>query len=226
MGGNATESTTPPQPAEGGDQHFERSGYRITYVTTAAEFGRHHVSLRTLLQLCVNPDPAGSSIGFRAPLTDADADAFWQQSVAAKLEEPPAARTLHLFVVTSPSEPGTGVLATAQILTIPKVTHSHRAEVAKLLVHPSARRCGVATTLMAFVEEFARDRLGRDLLMLDTASETPAVKFYTRIGWRPWGTCPQYAEYADGRRCDAVFFLKFLREGNMDGDGRPAIAVS
>jgi hypothetical protein len=80
-------------------EHFERSGYRITYVTSTAQFGRYHASLRALLQLCVNTDPAASSIGFRAPLPDADA--YWSESVAAKLDVPPADKPIHLFVVTA-----------------------------------------------------------------------------------------------------------------------------
>ncbi|KAI1854461.1 hypothetical protein JX266_000579 [Neoarthrinium moseri] len=186
---------------------YPRSGYHITRIGSPVQFDKYRVALRNLLQLCVNPDPVNSSIGFRAPLADVEAESYWK-SLSAKLDVTPI--TVHLFVLSA-TQSSADVLATVQIFTIPKITHRHRAEIAKLLVHPSARRKGIATILMDFVEEFARDELGTEMLTLDTASETPAMAFYERSGWKQWGTCPEYAEYADGRRCDATFFHKFIR---------------
>ncbi|KAK6082254.1 hypothetical protein SCUP515_02546 [Seiridium cupressi] len=149
-----------------------------------------------------------SSIGFHAPLSDQDADKYWLD-VFTKVDQSPA--TLYLFVLTK-SEASKDVLATSQIHIIPKATHQHRAEIAKLLVHPSARRRGIATAMMKFVEKFARDDLQRAMLNLDTVTEAAALDFYRWTGWTEWGTCPDYAEFADGRRGSITFSVKFLRE--------------
>jgi GNAT superfamily N-acetyltransferase len=184
--------------------------YCITSISSSQDFRTYHASLRDLLQICVNSEPASSSIGFHSPLSDEEADDYWLD-VASKLDQAP--RTMYLLTLTASSESG-DVLATAQIHIVPKVTHRHRAEVAKLLVHPSARRRGVATAMMDFVEKYARDELDREMLNLDTAVGTSAVKFYRRTGWTEWGVCPEYAEFADGRRGSAMFFVKFIRHGS------------
>lgn len=171
-------------------------------------------SLRSLLQSCVNTDPSSSSIGFLAPLSDADADRYWL-SLGASL-----GTTCHLFVMSDPAGRGADgdrpgeeegeVAATAQLLIIPKATHAHRGEVAKLLVRPSGRRSGLGRAMMAHVESFARDELGLRVLTLDTETDTPALAFYRRTGWVEWGTCPDYAAFADGRLGSATFFMKSL----------------
>lgn len=172
--------------------------------------------LRSLLQLCVNTDPSSSSIGFLAPLSDADADRYWISL------GPSLGTTCHLFVMPDPcgrgkdgGRPGMEeeeeeVAATAQLLIIPKATHAHRGEVAKLLVRPSGRRSGLGRSMMAHVESFARDELGLRVLTLDTETDTPALAFYRRTGWVEWGTCSDYAAFADGRLGSATFFMKSL----------------
>lgn len=206
----------------------------ITRLHTPADLRHHTPALRLLLQSLVNLDPPTSSIGFHAPLSDAGADAYWA-SVAEKMAPPPEGQlepAVYMFIATStqaagsaaartdgtgaaltspplPSDPD--VLATVQLVPILKPTHRHRAEVAKLLVHPSMQGKGLGRSLMSFVEEFARSELGKEVLTLDTATETPARGFYRHIGWAEWGTCPDYADYADGRRTSATFFVKMLR---------------
>ncbi|KAH8885408.1 acyl-CoA N-acyltransferase [Thozetella sp. PMI_491] len=172
----------------------------------------HLPSLRTLLQSCVNPDPAGSSIGFHAPLSDADADEFWQH-MAEQL-----GTTLHTFILAPAApagpDPAPGapeIVGTVSLAIIPKVTHRHRAEVVKLMVRPAAQGRGLGKRLMAHVEHFAKAEMGKEMLNLDTATDLPTMEFYRRLGWKEWGTCPEYAEFADGRRGDATFFVKFLR---------------
>lgn len=187
--------------------------YAISCLSGPADIEAHLPSLRSVLQSCVNTDPSTSSIGFLAPLLDADADRYWR-SLGASL-----GATCHLFILVltgsaSGEEEGedgeSEVAATAQLLTVPKATHAHRGEVAKLLVRPSGRRSGLGRAMMAHVEAFARDSLGLRVLTLDTETETPALAFYRRTGWVEWGTCPDYAAFADGRLGSATFFVKSL----------------
>jgi len=83
----------------------------------------------------------------------------------------------------------------------------HRAEVQKLLVHPDARRRGVARALMAQVEIEAR-RAGRSLLTLDTRAGDAAENLYRAMGWQEAGRIPGFALNADRTPCDTIFFWK------------------
>lgn len=182
-----------------------RGTHTITLLSGPADIEAHLPSLRSLLQSCVNTDPSTSSIGFLAPLSDEDADRYWRSL------GPSLGTTCHLFVMSDPAAgEGDEVAATAQLLTIPKATHAHRGEVAKLLVRPAGRRSGLGRAVMAHVEAFARDELGLRVLTLDTETETPALAFYRGTGWVEWGTCPDYAAFADGRLGSATFFFKSL----------------
>ena len=188
------------------------SDLTIVRLTGSEDVVRHLSSLRTLLQSCVNPEPAKSSIGFRAPLIDAEADEYFTEC-ARKLGAEPL--SFYMFVLLGTN--GTGspdpqpVLGTVALNTNPKATHGHRAEVSKLLVRSDEQRRGYGKLLMAHVEHFAQAELGKDVLILDTSTELPARAFYNRIGWTEWGTCPEYAELADGRRTATTFFVKLLK---------------
>jgi GNAT superfamily N-acetyltransferase len=176
----------------------------IIQIKTSEEVLAHRQGLSTLLQECVNE---GSSIGFLAPLSADDANEYWT-AVASLIPQ----GNLHLFIFLSPTaelNAPPSVLGTIQLLSIPKATHLHRAEILKLLVTPSARRQGIARRLMEHVENFARE-MGKEMLTLDTATESAAMEMYRRLGWEEWGTCRDYASWPDGRRCDATFFRKDL----------------
>jgi GNAT superfamily N-acetyltransferase len=206
-----TSKTIPRSEAEHGKTPTcDETGTTISRLSGPEDIEAHLPSLRTLLQSCVNTNPSTSSIGFLAPLSDADADRYWRSLATSSL-----GTTCYLFILldkpTSKDDSGTGeVAATAQLFTIPKATHAHRGEVAKLLVRPSSRRSGLGRAMMAHIECFARDVLGLKVLTLDTETDTPARAFYGRTGWTEWGTCPDYAMFADGRLGSATFFVKSL----------------
>lgn len=160
-------------------------------------------SLSSLLQSCVNDEPALSSIGFLAPLTEEAAAQYWL-SLSDAICGPNA--TTYLLVATGNGQ----LIATAQIFRILKETHDYRGEVRKFLVSPLARRSGLGRRMAAEVERVAREEMGLDMLTLDTATATPARSFYQRLGWTEWGLCPGYAKAADGVRHDCSFFYKML----------------
>jgi GNAT superfamily N-acetyltransferase len=82
---------------------------------------------------------------------------------------------------------------------------SHRAEVAKLLVHRSVRREGRGEALVRAAEAEAR-RLGLTLLLLDTQSRSAAERLYRRLGWEEFGRVDGYAYTPDGV-LDATTFM-------------------
>ena len=99
------------------------------------------------------------------------------------------------------------IVGTVQVVFAAPPNQPHRADVAKLLVHRSARRRGVAQLLMEHAEAEARAE-GRTLLVLDTVTGDDAERLYARLGWTRVGVIPNYALYPDGRPCDTTVFWK------------------
>ncbi|HET7338164.1 MAG TPA: GNAT family N-acetyltransferase, partial [Candidatus Dormibacteraeota bacterium] len=93
----------------------------------------------------------------------------------------------------------------------------HRAEVAKLLVHSSMRRRGLATGLMNAAEEHAR-RAARTLLFLDTETGSAAEILYRKLGWTVAGVIPGFAYRPDGQLRPTTFFYKVVSPAQTAGD--------
>lgn len=140
----------------------------------------------------------GASVGFMAPYTLEDAAAYWE-TVLLAVEDGGSL----LFVAWKAER----VLGTVQLGIRQFPNQPHRADLKKLLVHRSARGKGVATALMAAAEAEAARR-GKLLLVLDTATGSPAEDLYRRIGWTVSGIIPDYALYPDGRFCDTTVYYK------------------
>jgi GNAT superfamily N-acetyltransferase len=102
---------------------------------------------------------------------------------------------------------GERLVGTVQLLMAMPPNQPHRAEVAKLLVHRSARGQGVAAQLMTRLEQIAR-QLGRTLLTLDTVTGSNGERLYRRLGWTSAGVIPNYALFPDGTPCDTTIFWK------------------
>ena len=164
---------------------------------SAAE-GRQYVgALADVLLDCV---AGGASVSFMASLTKPEAEAFFE-----KVLEGVERGERILLAAFLDSE----LLGTVQILTAPPPNQPHRADIAKLLVHRSARGQGLATRLMEHVEEASRSA-GKTLLVLDTVTGGDAERLYMRLGWTKSGVIPKYALFPDGRFCDTTVFWKDL----------------
>jgi GNAT superfamily N-acetyltransferase len=101
------------------------------------------------------------------------------------------------------------LVGTVQVVLALPPNQPHRAEIAKLLVHRSARGRGIARLLMEHAEAEARAE-GKSLLVLDTVTGDAAERLYERSGWNKVGVIPGYALYPDGRPCDTTVFWKRL----------------
>jgi GNAT superfamily N-acetyltransferase len=86
----------------------------------------------------------------------------------------------------------------------------HRAEIAKVLVHTSARRDGIGRALMEAAEARAADE-GRWLLHLDTETGSAAEALYRALGWHELGIMPNHSLRTDGVPAATTFFWKDLR---------------
>ena len=126
----------------------------------------------------------GAGVSFVLPFSRDEARAFWMDKVL-----PGALAGTRRVLVARDAE---RIVGTVQIDLATPPNQPHRAEVVKLLVHPSARRRGIARALMVALEDEARDA-GRTLLTLDTWTGGPAETLYRDLGYVTVGTIPRYA---------------------------------
>jgi ribosomal protein S18 acetylase RimI-like enzyme len=149
--------------------------------------------LTALLVSCV---AHGASLGFHAPLASDTARDWW-------------AAVPRDSVILLVAEQEGRVVGTVQLQPAESENGAHRGEVAKLLVHPSSRRQGIARALMMALEDEAR-AAAKTLLVLDTREGDPSNDFYRALGYREAGRVPGWARDAAGTPSATVFWYKPL----------------
>jgi len=160
-----------------------------------AELSQHR---KALSQILVQTVAAGASVGFVLPFTSDDADAFWQGRVFPAVER---GDTLLFGAFLEEKLQGTVQL----VIALPP-NQPHRADVAKLLVHPKARRAGLGRALMLALEGEAR-RLGKVLLVLDTRSGDPSQRLYEKLGYQVAGSIPGFCRHPRTETYEATTYL-------------------
>jgi GNAT superfamily N-acetyltransferase len=151
--------------------------------------------LASVLHACVH---SGASVSFVLPFSHDDAKSFWQTKVLPAVQS-----GLCLVLVAR----GAGqILGTVQLDLATPPNQPHRAEVRKLLVHPDARRRGIARTLMLALEHEARGAQ-RHLLTLDTVTGGFAEPLYLSLGYVKVGVIPRYAVRPDSPELDATTIM-------------------
>jgi ribosomal protein S18 acetylase RimI-like enzyme len=102
-------------------------------------------------------------------------------------------------------------VGSVQIVLAAPPNQRHRCEVVKLMVHPDARRRGIARALMIALEKVAREE-GRTLLTLDTWTGSAAESLYRSLGYVTLGVIPRYARASlTPELLPATFMYKELR---------------
>jgi ribosomal protein S18 acetylase RimI-like enzyme len=149
--------------------------------------------LTALLVSCV---AQGASLGFLAPLA-VDAARDWWAGVPRD------------GVILFLAERKGHIVGTVQLQPAESENGAHRGEIAKLLVHPSWRRQGIARTLMMTLEDEAR-AASKTLLVLDTREGDPSNDLYRTLGYREAGRIPGWARDAAGTPSASVFWYKAL----------------
>jgi GNAT superfamily N-acetyltransferase len=170
---------------------------------TADESARNLSGLLALLKDAVD---SGASVGFLPPLADAEGEAYWRGVVEAVRDGS--------CVLLGAREPDGTLVGTAQLLPATRPNGSHRAEVAKVIVHTKARRRGIGRALMLAIEKRARG-LGRTTLVLDTRRGDPSEQLYISVGYTLAGVIPRYARSADGALDPSAFYYRLLSEGGQ-----------
>lgn len=149
--------------------------------------------LGDVLHACVH---AGASVSFVLPFSREDALAFWHDKVVPAVK----AGSCYVLVARNAEQK---IVGTVQLDLATPPNQPHRAEVRKLLVHPKARRRGIARALMLALEEQAREAR-RSLITLDTVTGAFAEPLYLSIGYVPAGVIPRYARRPDSPELEAT----------------------
>lgn len=150
--------------------------------------------LEELSELLIDVVEDGASIGFLPPLSKDAAIEYWRG-------------VLNPGVILWIARADHKISGTIQLHLALKQNAMHRAEVAKLMVHPSMRRKGIAKTLMNTAESRAKIE-GRSLLVLDTRSGDPSNFLYRSLGYIEAGRIPNYAMSANGDLDETIIFYK------------------
>ncbi len=164
---------------------------------TAAQAREDLDALGEVLADCVS---GGASVSFMLPFSPADGAAYFGKLL------PEIERGDRILLAAFADSK---LVGTVQLITATPPNQPHRGDIAKLLVHRSARGQGIAALLMEHAEAAARSA-GKSLLVLDTCSGGAAERLYLRQGWQRAGIIPQYAFYPDGTWCDTAILWKQL----------------
>lgn len=170
---------------------------RVLGPLTPQEFRARLPGLAPLLADSVD---GGASVGFLAPFDTAAADRWWRQQ-SPEIES----GTQQVWV----AEDDRGVVGTVLLHRAPKANAAHRGEIRKLLVHRDARGAGLGRELLAAARHHAA-ATGLTLLLLDTATGSPAEELYRRDGWTAYGVVPDFARDPAGTLEDCTFFYRRL----------------
>jgi GNAT superfamily N-acetyltransferase len=168
------------------------SGIELLDAAAAASAERR---LAEILSACVD---VGASVSYLPPLAIEVARGFWKR-ISAEI----AAGTRILLAAWHDAT----LVGTVMLEFAASPNQPHRGEVQKLLVHPDARRRGVARALMTRLETEAQ-HAGKTLPTLDTRAGDAAERLYRDMGWHEAGRIPGFALNADGVPCETVFFWK------------------
>jgi len=146
----------------------------------------------------------GAGVSFVVPFSKDESRRFWVEKVLPGVR----AGTRRVLVARL----GDRTVGTVQVDLAMPPNQQHRGEVLKLLVHPDARRRGIARRLMLALEDVARAE-HRSLLTLDTWTGGYAETLYRSLGYVVVGVIPRYARGSTTPALEpATFMYKELGE--------------
>ncbi|MDQ0194089.1 GNAT family N-acetyltransferase [Paenibacillus wynnii] len=151
---------------------------------------------QSLSHLLISVVEDGASIGFLPPLDLEEAHQYWQNVIQPGTM---------LWIAKEKDM----IVGTVQLHLASKANARHRAEIAKLMVHPEHRRKGIAGLLMVTAEAAAVSE-ARELIVLDTREGDPSNILYQSLGYIEGGRIPYYARSANGELHATVFYYKKL----------------
>jgi ribosomal protein S18 acetylase RimI-like enzyme len=146
----------------------------------------------------------GAGVSFVVPFSKDESRRFWVEKVLPGVR----AGTRRVLVARL----GDRTVGTVQVDLAMPPNQQHRGDVLKLLVHPDARRRGIARRLMLALEDVARAE-HRSLLTLDTWTGGYAETLYRSLEYVVVGVIPRYARGSTTPALEpATFMYKELGE--------------
>lgn len=162
-------------------------------------FGEREI--RELSDVLIDCVEGGASVSFMWPMTREKAESFWRRVAASAMRGERA--------VLIAEDASGAIVGTVQVIWAAPENQPHRADVAKMLVHRRLRSQGIGAALLKAAEQHALSA-GKTLLVLDTVTDSPGFRLYSRHGWQRCGEIPRYALWPDGRPCPTTVFFKSL----------------
>jgi ribosomal protein S18 acetylase RimI-like enzyme len=147
----------------------------------------------------------GAGVSFVVPFSMDESRAFWVEKVLPGVR----AGTRRVLVARR----GDRIVGTVQVNLAMPPNQQHRGEVLKLLVHPDARRRGIARQLMLALEDVARAE-HRSLLTLDTWTGGDAEALYRSLDYVAVGAIPRYARGSTTPALEPATFM-YKELGNV-----------
>ena len=173
----------------------------VRHIGALEAVARADALAQALSEVLIDCVEGGASVSFMVPLPREKALAFWHGVVDG------VARGERVLLVAEDHHGR--VVGTVQLVISQPDNQPHRADVAKMLVHHSVRRRGIAQQLLAAVDAAAREE-GKTVLVLDTVTGGDAERLYQCAGWQRVGVVPKYALMPTGEFCATTFFYKQL----------------
>lgn len=155
-------------------------------------------NLGGLTRLLVDTVADGAAVSFLHPLAPKTASAFWRDDVFPHVKS--NARTLFAAHI------GDTLAGTVQLITAMPQNQPHRAEIAKMMVHPTDRRRGLGRMLLSAALDHART-LGKTNVTLDTRSGDVSQSLYASVGFEVAGIIPDFALDPDGRTLHSTTYM-------------------
>ncbi|PHR23353.1 MAG: GNAT family N-acetyltransferase [Hoeflea sp.] len=162
---------------------------------SADELDAHADALAEIMARTVED---GAAIGYMQPFSHTDGLAFFTGQVFPEVR----AGRRRLLVAGLDGK----TVGSVQLITVLPPNQPHRCEVAKMMVHPSARRKGVGRALMQALDAEAR-AAGKTLVTLDTKTGDKAEPLYRAAGFQTAGVIPCYALDPDGKAQHATTYM-------------------
>ncbi len=153
-------------------------------------------ALPALCEILIDSVEGGAAVSFIVPMTMEKALPFWKSALASH------ARGERVLLV---AEMDGRIEGTVQVVFAPQENQDYRSDIAKMLVHSRARRQGIGEALLRAAEDCSRDH-GRNLIVLDTQTDGPGDRLYSRCGWIKFGEIPDFAWNASGKFREAASF--------------------
>jgi GNAT superfamily N-acetyltransferase len=157
------------------------------------------VTLKQLSETLIETVAGGGSISFMHPVSMEKALAFWRN-----IDKGVSAGERILLIAR---DENAQVIGTVQSVLAQPENQPHRADIAKMMVHPRARRRGIAEALMREIERLTF-AAGKTVMVLDTETDQAASRLYSKLGWQVAGHIPDYALLPQGGLCSTTYFYK------------------